>query len=211
MAYVDWRITGPELTACNCDWGCPCQFNALPTHGDCRAAVAMRIDRGHFGNVKLDSVIWLGLFAWPKAIHEGNGEVLAVVDDQASAEQHDAVLKILTGQETEPGATIFNVFATTYTRVHPPEFRRIEFEADIDKRIGHVRVPGLIDMQVEPIHNPVTGAEHRARVQLPRGFEYREAEYASGTVKSGDPIPHDWAGRHAHLCQLDLSPYGPPA
>jgi hypothetical protein len=139
MTYVDWRITGPELTACNCDWGCPCQFNALPTRGDCRAAVAMRIDHGHFGSVKLDGVFWLGLFAWPKAIHEGNGEVLAVVDDRASAQQRDAVLKILTGQETEPGATIFNVFATTYTKVHAPEFRRIEFEADIDKPFGTIQ------------------------------------------------------------------------
>jgi hypothetical protein len=23
------------LDACNCDWGCPCQFNAKPTHGNC--------------------------------------------------------------------------------------------------------------------------------------------------------------------------------
>jgi hypothetical protein len=49
MAYVDWRIKGPELSTCNCDWGCPCQFNALPSRGHCRAAVAMRIDEGHFG------------------------------------------------------------------------------------------------------------------------------------------------------------------
>jgi hypothetical protein len=45
MAYVDWRIKGPQLSTCNCQVGCPCQFNALPTHGDCRAAVAMRIDQ----------------------------------------------------------------------------------------------------------------------------------------------------------------------
>ena len=211
MSYTDWRITGPELTSCNCDWGCPCQFNALPTHGDCRAAVAMRIDKGHFGKVRLDGVLWLGLFAWPKAIHEGNGEVLAVVDEKASPEQRDAVLKILTGQETAPGATIFNVFSTTYTKIHAPEFHPIEFQADYDKRIGRVRVAGLVDVKIEPIRNQVTGAEHRARVQLPNGFEYHEAEYASGAVKSGNPIPHDWSGRHAHLCKLDLGPHGVPA
>ena len=31
MAHVDWSIKGPEIATCNCDWGCPCQFNALPT------------------------------------------------------------------------------------------------------------------------------------------------------------------------------------
>ena len=211
MPYVDWRITGLELTSCNCDWGCPCQFNALPTRGDCRAAVAMRIDKGHFGTVKLDGVVWLGLFAWPKAIHEGNGEVLAVVDDRANAEQRDAVLKILTGQETAPGATIFNVFATTFSKVHEPLIRRIEFEGDLESRTGRVRVADLVDVAIEPIRNKVTGAEQRARVQLPQGFEYHEAEYASGAVKSSPPIHLDWSGRHAHLCKLDLTPYGVPA
>lgn len=41
MADVDWMLKGPELTPCNCAWGCPCQFNSLPTNGNCRAAVAM--------------------------------------------------------------------------------------------------------------------------------------------------------------------------
>ena len=26
-----WTLTGTVLIACNCDWGCPCNFNALPT------------------------------------------------------------------------------------------------------------------------------------------------------------------------------------
>src|SRR4051794_19823535 len=49
MAEIDWRLSGIELLTCNCDYGCPCQFNALPTQGDCRAAMACRIDKGHFG------------------------------------------------------------------------------------------------------------------------------------------------------------------
>jgi hypothetical protein len=209
MTYVDWRITGPSITSCNCDWGCPCQFNARPTYGDCRAAVGMKIESGRFGTTKLDGLMWLGLFAWPKAIHEGNGEVLAVVDQRADAAQREAILKILTGQETEPGATIFNVFATTYTKVHDPLFRTIEFEADFAQRKGRMHVRDLVDVKVDPIRNPVTGAEHRALVTIPEGFEYHQAEYASSTVKSGKPIPHDWSSRHAHITRLDMTPRGP--
>ena len=106
MSYVDWSIKGPEVSTCNCDWGCPCQFNALPTHGDCRAAVAMRIDEGHFGDVDLAGVIWAGTFAWPRAIHEGNGESQVVIDDRASEDQRSAILTILSGAETEPGAAM---------------------------------------------------------------------------------------------------------
>src|SRR5262245_31089803 len=30
-----WELTGTVLVACNCDWGCPCNFNARPTAGKC--------------------------------------------------------------------------------------------------------------------------------------------------------------------------------
>lgn len=208
MAYVDWRITGPEIAACNCDWGCPCQFNALPTRGDCRAMTAMRIDKGHFGNIKLDGLKWYGMFAWPGPIHFGNGEVLVVIDRNADAEQRGALLKILSGQETAPGATIFNVFAAMLSKVHEPVFADIEFEIDIDRRRARAAVKGISETSVEPIRNPITGDEHRVRVALPQGFEYHLAEFASGNVQSIGAVTHDWSGRHSHLAMLDLSTNG---
>ena len=33
MAMVEWRIQGREFANCNCAYGCPCQFSALPTRG----------------------------------------------------------------------------------------------------------------------------------------------------------------------------------
>lgn len=208
MTYVDWRMRGPEIANCNCDWGCPCQFNALPTHGDCRAMTAMRIDQGHFGDVPLDGLGWVGMFAWPKAIHLGDGEAFVVVDERADAAQRNAILAILSGQETEPGATIFNVFAGTLVKMHDPVFLPIHFEIDIGRRTGRVSVGGIIDTKVEPIRNPVTGAEHRVRVQLPHGFEYREAEYASGTTDAPGAIRLSFASSHSHVAMLDLSTRG---
>ncbi len=35
MSYVDWMIKGPKFTSCSCDYGCPCEFNALPSNGVC--------------------------------------------------------------------------------------------------------------------------------------------------------------------------------
>ena len=51
-----WEIQGRELANCNCAYGCPCQFNALPTDGTCEAAVGYEIDTGHYGDVKLDGL-----------------------------------------------------------------------------------------------------------------------------------------------------------
>ncbi len=63
MSYVNWEIKARSLGTCNCDWGCPCQFNALPTHGNCEAAVGFQIDEGHFGDVKLDGLRAAGLYS----------------------------------------------------------------------------------------------------------------------------------------------------
>jgi hypothetical protein len=208
MPYVDWRIRGPEITTCNCNWGCPCQFNALPTHGDCRAVAAMRIEEGHFGDVDLSGLKWAAMFAWPEAIHLGHGEAFVVIDESAGPEQREALLTILSGGETEPGATIFNVFATTLDKVHEPAFLPIRFEADPESRTGLIHVPGIVEARIEPIRNPVTGEPHRARVSMPGGFEYKQAEYASGSTTATGPVPLDWRDRHAHLANIDLSPAG---
>jgi hypothetical protein len=209
MAYVDWMIRGPELATCNCNWGCPCQFMALPTHGDCRAVGAIRIDQGHFGDVRLDGLKFVCLLAWPGAIHEGRGEVQLIVDERADERQRDAILKIVSGEETEPMATFFNVFASTMEKVHDPLFLPIEFDIDIPSRAGRARVPGILELAGEPIANPVSGAPHQARVTLPHGFEYHEAEFGSSTVKATGSIEHNWSKGHAHLCMLHLNAYGP--
>ena len=69
MTMTEWMIKGTDFTVCNCDFSCPCQFNALPTHGDCRAAVAVHIEEGHHGDVKLDGLTFAATVAWPGPIH----------------------------------------------------------------------------------------------------------------------------------------------
>lgn len=210
MAKIDWTIKGPWLTTCNCVVGCPCQFNALPSHGHCRAAVGCEIEEGHFGKVRLDGVRFAGMFAWPGAIHFGNGEAQPIIDQSATQPQRDAILTIMKGEETEPGATIFNVFAGTFAKVHAPLFLPIEFSADIDERVGRIHVAGVLDVTSEPLRNPVTGATHRVRLDMPSGFEYSQAEVAQATTRTGKgaAIPLDWRGAHAHYTQVHFTRQG---
>jgi hypothetical protein len=53
---TEWEIHGVHFGNCNCAYGCPCQFNALPTYGNCQAISFSRIDQGHFGDVPLDGL-----------------------------------------------------------------------------------------------------------------------------------------------------------
>lgn len=208
MDFVDWMIKGPHINTCNCDYGCPCQFNAPPTRGNCHASFAMRIDEGHFGDTNLAGVKFAACAAWPGAIHEGHGEVQAVVDTTASEDQRNAILTILAGKETAPGATIFNVFTSVLETVHKPLFLPIRLEADIDAATGSFSVDGFVEADIEPIRNPVTGEAHRVRVTIPDGFEYHEAEYASGSARASGLITHEWSGRHAHLALMHMTPHG---
>lgn len=209
MAGINWRIQGIDISTCNCAWGCPCQFMSLPTQGHCQAAVAIRVDHGHFGDTPLDGLAFGGLFKWPGPIHEGNGEVQPIVDERASDAQRAALLKIMSGEETEAGATIFNVFAATYARVHPPLFAAIEVACDPDARDARVVVPGVLELQVEPIRNPVTGEPVRVRIDMPAGFEFDQAEAASSRVRTLEaPFPLAWESRHAHLAHIDMSGAG---
>ena len=106
-------------------------------------------------------------------MHEGNGAAQIIIDDSADAAQRDALVKIMSGQEQEPGATVFSVFASTFTTVYDPIFTHIDLEIDIEARRGTIHVAGLIEAQGEPLKNPITGNEHRARIDLPNGFESR--------------------------------------
>ena len=205
---IQWMIKGPSINTCNCAWGCPCQFNALPTQGHCRATVGMRIDEGRFGDVRLDGLKWVSLLAWPGPIHHGKGEVQTIIDERTDEKQREAILTILKGDETKPGATIFNVFTAVLDTIHKPLFLPIEFEVDIPARTARFAVPGLVEALVEPIRNPITGAPHQARVTLPHGFEYHEAEYASGTTRAGGAVPQDWTDRHAHLFTMHMTHEG---
>jgi hypothetical protein len=80
---VEWHIKAKELVNCNCAYGCPCQFNALPTHGNCHAVASFDIEEGHFGAVRLDGLRAVVLLSWPGAIHEGNGTRQLIIDERS--------------------------------------------------------------------------------------------------------------------------------
>lgn len=208
MNMADWRMQGAEFSSCNCNWGCPCQFGALPSHGNCQAIVAMRIDHGHFNEISLDGLCWVGIFAWPGPIHEGNGSCQVFLEQTTSPEQRQALLTILSGGETDPGATIFQVFSTTISEMFEPQFVNIELSIDKDRREAQVRIPGILEASGEPIRNPVTGEQQSIRLVLPDGFEFTEAEMASGSYQTQGAIGISAQQSHAHFAQLHFTGRG---
>lgn len=203
MPEIKWKLKGKWLKNCNCDYGCPCDFNAPPTHHVCEGMVAMEIEEGHFGDTDLSGLRWAGMYRWPGPLHEGNGTMLPIVDERADAKQREALLTILSGREQSEGA-VFAIFMSLVSKVLEPKFAPIEFEFDLKKRSARCRVPGLLETVSEPIKNPVTGDPHRILVNLPEGFEYEVAEVAAATVIRGEgEIQFDLADRHSSLALVE--------
>jgi hypothetical protein len=156
----------------------------------------------------LDGLKIAAIAVWPGAIHEGHGQVLPIVDERATPEQREALLRIMSGLDTEPGATFFQVFSTTFEKVHDPVFAKIDFKIDVDGRRASLKVPELVEARGEPIRNPVTGDEHRARFDLPSGFEYAVAEVGRGWAKASGTIPLNLEDSHAHFAHLHMTQSG---
>jgi hypothetical protein len=138
----------------------------------------------------------------------GNGTMQLIIDERANSKQRDALTKIMTGQETNDMATMWWVYAAMSPNKLDPLFKPIEFDVDVDGRRAHLVVKGILESSGEPIRNPITGAETRARIDLPNGFEYRLAEMGSGTTKATGAIKLDLKNSYGQFANIHLSHAG---
>jgi len=178
-----WTIRGVEYGNCNCDYGCPCQFNSPTTHGNCEGVLAGHIGEGHHGDTRLDGLDFAMMFWWPGEIKDGNGRQQVIIDERADDAQRAALRRIVHGEDTKPGATHFSVYNSMVSEVLETLYAPIDLEIDVDARTARLSVAGVVESTGSPIINPFSGEPHRARINLPNGFEYTVAEMGSGSSK----------------------------
>jgi hypothetical protein len=177
-AKTKWQTEVYYLDSCNCDWGCPCQFNAKPTHGNCEGVAGIHIIKGKYGNIKLDRLNLAWIASFPGAVHEGRGKASYYVDNRADEEQFDALSKIISG---EAGGGPFVVYRSVIETAQDPKRARITFQEKGTRSQVKVEDDKIIvaAAQLEPMRNPVTGKIHRAIIELPTGFESNRLETSS--------------------------------
>lgn len=207
MTHANWRLEGEWIKNCNCAFGCPCDFNARPTNGECKGIVGMRIIRGTFENTSLDGLSFFVVVHFPGPLHEGNGQAQPIIEERADPAQREALFKIMSGENSAEG-TLFHIFSLIVTKMHDPIFAPVTFEFDKSARTAHVSIPGVLETDVEPIKNPVTGAPHRIQVVMPEGFEHREGEVASSNIHSSGAIQFKTTGSHSTLAHVVQTPQG---
>lgn len=199
---TEWYIEGLWMKNCNCDPGCPCDFNQRPTHGSCYGMVAMHVTKGNFGDVDLGGVTWAGTVRWPGAMHEGNGEVQPMIDDKASEEQRNAIFQILSGQQ---GDAFMEVVAYVCPTVHEPIVAPIAFGVDLETRTASIRVgDGTLEAEIDTLRGIEPPDPYRVLVHIPDGMEYtgpgEEAETAVAKyIRSNGAIQYETKDSHSTL------------
>jgi hypothetical protein len=201
---TDWHIEGEWFKNCNCDPGCPCDFNQRPTQGFCEGMVAMRITKGQFGDVDMAGVKWGAILHWPGALHEGNGEVQPFVDSAASEQQVNAIFEIASGKH---GDSFMEVFSFICPTVHEPVIAPVEWEWDIESRSGRVQVGDTLDVQVETLRGIDPPDPYRVLVRIPNGMEYtgpgHEAETALATrISARGAVRYEVTNGHSSMAYV---------
>src|SRR5438128_5999760 len=96
-----WKIKGQLEEACSCDAACPCWFNSKPTKMTCGGGQVLFIEKGNYGNVKLDGLAIANMGQSPEGqtMMESFGNwnfSYNYIDDRATPEQRKALEAIAT-------------------------------------------------------------------------------------------------------------------
>ena len=197
---TQWYMEAEYLQSCNCDYGCPCNFNALPTYGNCEAFVGYNIRKGNFGDTKLDGIKFAWGLWWPKAIHLGDGIGKLYVDEKVSPQQVKAIEEIVSGKY---GGGVFTIFPSTFKTTLPTEVAKIDFH--FDPYEGWFTVEGAGEVRSHHIVNAKTSAPWEGEIVVPGGIGFKR-----GTVTSIDwywkaddiSLKHEKKNGHASLVKF---------
>jgi len=177
MASTKWSFEADYLQACNCEYGCPCEFQAPPSLGFCEGVGAWRISRGSFGEIPLAGLAIAFAAHWPKALHLGGGTAALYFDERATPAQRDALVAIATGKA---GGMPFELIVTTISTVLPFQF--VPFTFHLNGKNSSVQAGDTFKLGLAPIKNPVTGEPEGVRIQHDTGFIFQTAEVVAGEV-----------------------------
>ncbi|HET6917044.1 MAG TPA: DUF1326 domain-containing protein [Acidimicrobiales bacterium] len=172
-----WYLKGRGYEFCNCAPGCSCNFSGFPSSNDgsCKAFVGNIIDDGRCGDVDLSGIKAIAVLDWPKAIHDGGGKAVFIVEPDITDEQLNCLAQIYTGAlGGNPWAILGGTYEVAGVVKTPITIKgsglSIEMSAD-----------GTGEATGDTFKNPVTGEPHAAQIVLPEGFIWKKGECGVGS------------------------------
>src|SRR5947207_5158270 len=176
----EWSMVGSVLGSCNCDWGCPCNFNVAPSYGHCDGVYVFAVLRGRYGDTSLDGLN----FAWaahsPGPLHEGNVKAVLLVDENADDAQRQALEELWRSGSAGLPFDIFNSVTSTWLDTIYTPFVVENQGINSKVKIGHDG--SIYELAQSRVKNPVTGADEELYLDKPTGFTSRRSELGTAEV-----------------------------
>ncbi len=155
MAY---EIEGRLLEVCTCNVLCPCWVGEDPDNKTCDTVIAWGIGKGTIDGVRVDGLTLAVSAHIPKNILiPKSWKAVVFVDDRASSEQQDALLRLFTGQLGGAVADLAGLIG----EVVAVERAAITFSVEGGK--GRLKIGSRVEAEMAPFvgatGNPTTLAE----------------------------------------------------
>jgi hypothetical protein len=190
-------LKGHIIGACNCDWGCPCSFQAPPTYGGCDGNYNWHITQGHYGNVPLDGLNFSIFSRFPEAVHKGNGTGVILIDECATPAQRTAMETMATAI---PPFSIFHSLLSTFLG-----FRYVPYDLHLNGIHSRLSIPRIAEVALTPMKNPVTGEDDLATLYKPTGLTSKEHELCSTEryAISIEGLSYDHRGKYGEFSPFE--------
>jgi hypothetical protein len=179
---MSWNLKGNYFETCSCELMCPCNlsFDHGATYDYCRVTLVFEIEEGEVEGTDIAGTTLALIADTPKVMTEGNWKLGVFVDENASDEQSDKLVKVFSGQLGGPMAGL----APLIGEVLGVERAPIQVQHD---GVRHsVRIGDAIDFEIEDI--------------VPFGVETGEPVRFSGMFH---PVASDITMAEAKRTQID--------
>jgi hypothetical protein len=145
---MGYELEGSLLEVCNCDVLCPCWIGEDPDNGTCDAVLGYHIDRGSVIGTDVSGRTVAMAVHLPGNVLAGNWKVMLIVDDKATPEQADALVKAFAGKLGGPLADTAQLIGEVVAVERAP----ITFGVQEGK--GTLTISGIAEAVMEPYRSP---------------------------------------------------------
>lgn len=196
----EWAIKGELILNCNCTVFCPCVVSLgkhPSTEGYCQAWVGIRIDRGHYDGEDLAGLNIGLMMDIPGNMGRGNWKAAAFIDETASEDAYDGLVKIFSG-EAKGTTELFKILVSDFLGA---ERAPVSYENEGKKR--RLVVGNFIKGEIEPVGSKDDGEDVvLSNTEYWMGRDITVAQANRGKVRVYGRV-WDFDGRSAEICQID--------
>jgi hypothetical protein len=144
---MTWNLRGSYAETCSCELMCPCNltFDHGATYDYCRATLGFHIREGEIDGTDVQGRRVVTIIDTPKVMTDGNWRLGMFVDEQATDEQFDKLVKVFGGQLGGPMAMLAPLVGEVVG------VERAAIDIRDDGLVHSVRVGDVIEFEVQDI------------------------------------------------------------